>query len=1733
STSSNIAYWDNTPYSTLSAWKSADTTQNVNSINIIPDFNSSTDLKHTNGSLNAGQNGLFVTNDIYDTNRVSPTLGAYEYVPAQYDAGITELVAPTIPLCLASQNVIVILKNNGLKTLTSDTIQWMVNGVAQTPYAWTGSLATNDTTLVNLGSYSFNSGTIYNLKVYPSYVNGTQPDSNALNDTLKIIVQQSLSGTYTIGGASRDFHSFNDAINALDSLGLCGAVTFIADSGVYNEQLTLKPVMGASLTKTITFQSATADSSDVVITNNGYVVKLNGADYFTFKNLSFVSTDSYSNVVEIENSACNNNFYNNLIIGHDYEYGQTSGFSSYTYIDSNITIKNNRINNCYNGIYLKGIDDVQNPETNIIISGNYIENFRGYGILVYYDENVTIESNTIISNTCSYDYSGIFLYYCSIDSIVKNKIKIITNDEGAGINISQCYSNTLFANNSIAVGSNNSIVSGIEMNNCNNFNVFNNSVNIISGSSNSRAFYSPDDIAYCSFKNNIFNNNSTGLAVYFNSAPPISDYNSFYTNGSYLTYVNSSKYSSLSAYQTATNLDSNSVSAKPNFRSSTDLHLMDTFYCGITLNEVKIDIDGDPRQSPPQMGADEFNYGPLFGTYTIKPDSTGNYINFTQAVSALNQYGVKDKVTFIADSGVYNEQIKINYISGASSSNTVTFRSESGNNIDVSLQFANTSTNNYVIKLDSAKYVSFEDMTIKSIGTSYGRVIHLSNYSDNNTFDNNIINGISTYQTSNNYALIYSKDDKNNYNTFLNNTLFNGSFAFYFSNLSNQYSYGTEINGNNIIYFGLTGIFIGYQKDITIQENFIKSDSSSPNGISAISTSNCNDNLLINGNKIDVTAPTTSYGIHIYNHSGSSSLKAKIFNNFIHLHSDSSNTVYGMNFYANNYSDVFYNTINITGTNSNSRGIHLSSGSNCYIKNNIFANNSGGYAYYVGQPSIISESDYNDFYTTGTNLVYWNGNKTSLSAYQSASSKDSNSFSVDPEFVSESNLHIISDTLNEAAIPITGIDFDIDGQTRDAINPDIGADEYEPPLAGVYTIGQDTSYDYQSFSAAAHDLNNYGIKGNVKFKVDSGNYNEQFILNEIQGATDTSTIVFESMYDDSTKVVITHQSSNTAGELNYIVKLDGADYITFRKISFFSIVVNSGLPINVILTNAASNNNFENCYFSTNLEGYDMNSPAYSLVLSYTETNTIDNNNSFISNYFRNAGFGLTFYYNPSFQSSGNVIQSNVFEGQSSCGIYCSGIMSSVINENIITTDLGYESNSNGYNAIYCEYCDSNFEIGYNKIEAYADLYYENESRFSGIYLSKSNFSTKNALVHNNFINMTGYSSTSFGVIIDSTYNVDFVYNTVRSNVYAYSESGENLSSALNIGESNNIFIRNNILSSLYSYAIATTVDTNHFNSDYNVLYSEAEEHNVEAGSILLANYQGSVKNTLSEWQNATANDINSLNVDPYFNNFDPYYKVKNMALNGAAIPLDSFQLDIEKEQRHLQTPDIGCDEFLAPVYFTSCKTSYGRLCDSIAIVANVTGDSIIYSWYVDGSLDTNSTDSFYSVNNVSYDDGGNYICVASNDISADTCIHKFTVYTEESQNDIFYKFSGNANNSSGNYLHGVNVGATSTHDRFLDPDSAYYFDGINDYVYTVVEDSSDAFTVSSWIKISSSSSSDMSIFSKGNQINFYVNSSNKLAFDLQNSLVANKVLSNNRWYFVTMTFKNGLKKIYINGEKI
>jgi hypothetical protein len=164
--------------------------------------------------------------------------------------------------------------------------------------------------------------------------------------------------------------------------------------------------------------------------------------------------------------------------------------------------------------------------------------------------------------------------------------------------------------------------------------------------------------------------------------------------------------------------------------------------------------------------------------------------------------------------------------------------------------------------------------------------------------------------------------------------------------------------------------------------------------------------------------------------------------------------------------NIYYNSINLFGATLNfaadsySIGIALDNNSSASIKNNIIRNTLGIITQGIGAAGIAAYTsasqftalDYNDFYIAPATGFAATGSISNtqyggLAGWQGAvgGGREANSLSVQPNFTSASDLHLVVSTncrLDGYGTPIAGITTDYDNAARDAGAPDMGADEF-------------------------------------------------------------------------------------------------------------------------------------------------------------------------------------------------------------------------------------------------------------------------------------------------------------------------------------------------------------------------------------------------------------------------------------------------------------------------------------------------------------------------------------------------------------------------------------------------------------------------------------------------------------------------------------------------------------------
>ena len=215
-------------------------------------------------------------------------------------------------------------------------------------------------------------------------------------------------------------------------------------------------------------------------------------------------------------------------------------------------------------------------------------------------------------------------------------------------------------------------------------------------------------------------------------------------------------------------------------------------------------------------------------------------------------------------------------------------------------------------------------------------------------------------------------------------------------------------------------------------------------GVHGIYLSKATDCQVL-GNRID----GNYYGINDYY-----GVRILFANNMI------SNTGYhGIREFYGTDNSYYYNSVYTTspiGTGTRA-AIYLGYSVNTVVKNNIFYQGATGgpttakYAVILTPPDLVTYpiiSDFNDLFAPNVNVGLYNLSQQTLANWQAASGLDIHSISHDPNFVSiaiPGDLHINEpSSVIGVGTPIARVTTDFDGDVRDLVTPDIGADEFAP-----------------------------------------------------------------------------------------------------------------------------------------------------------------------------------------------------------------------------------------------------------------------------------------------------------------------------------------------------------------------------------------------------------------------------------------------------------------------------------------------------------------------------------------------------------------------------------------------------------------------------------------------------------------------------------------------------------------
>jgi len=244
-------------------------------------------------------------------------------------------------------------------------------------------------------------------------------------------------------------------------------------------------------------------------------------------------------------------------------------------------------------------------------------------------------------------------------------------------------------------------------------------------------------------------------------------------------------------------------------------------------------------------------------------------------------------------------------------------------------------------------------------------------------------------------------------------------------------------------------------------------------GTSTMNTGATAQGFTISNNQIIQSNSSGLYGIYFSGYNCAAGA-ANVFNNTVAAQIPTTNTYYGIFPYQSKNVNIYHNTVNMTGGSATGgRALYVNNLSTGFaatgvnIQNNIFENTGLGYAVEVATTSamgMVGSLSNNVYFGNTVNPFRLNSvNHTTLSAWQTATTKDAASVWGDVIFYGPSDLHVQNAVANNVGTPIASVTTDMDGQTRSATTPDAGADEYTPltclsaTVISVPTLGGTTA----------------------------------------------------------------------------------------------------------------------------------------------------------------------------------------------------------------------------------------------------------------------------------------------------------------------------------------------------------------------------------------------------------------------------------------------------------------------------------------------------------------------------------------------------------------------------------------------------------------------------------------------------------------------------------------------------
>jgi hypothetical protein len=330
---------------------------------------------------------------------------------------------------------------------------------------------------------------------------------------------------------------------------------------------------------------------------------------------------------------------------------------------------------------------------------------------------------------------------------------------------------------------------------------------------------------------------------------------------------------------------------------------------------------------------------------------------------------------------------------------------------------------------------------------------------------------------------------------------------------------------------GIMTTFAGVQHNISGNNISLLSNSGAGGTVFGIGISNTAATGIIASNMVyGLTSTSNNNTSHVAGIHLDAAYNMAIVNNMVSLgyNIDSSTLVSGIvDKSSGTINPVYYNSVRISGValssqSTVSQAYRRTTTSGTSVRNNIFNNSrtggTGNYA--VANTSTTPGTGWvanNNIFSSANaaQIGLWSFNSLTLAAWKSTSLFDTNSVSYSVNFISNTDLHLTTGSIGNSIMagkPISGYTTDIDGATRNAIFPYIGADENAAPVPVkliLFTANSSNGSDVQVSWRTASEINNRGFE--VLRSVDGKQFE---VIGFVKGKGNTSLVTNYSLADN-------------------------------------------------------------------------------------------------------------------------------------------------------------------------------------------------------------------------------------------------------------------------------------------------------------------------------------------------------------------------------------------------------------------------------------------------------------------------------------------------------------------------------------------------------------------------------------------------------------------------------------------